>query len=322
MRMHVGTNPLISVISGVYETFGAGRYLPSDVVAAARHLARNLDIEALRPLLASTVRSTGMPQFMTQSRGLGFESMTSGLERLRDTPTDTMVRQIEIYRTHTRGKDGFGGWSKRPRHHLNAFVAALSEFERNVFRVLVPHFEARLRTQVENLAVAFGTGQGPVLLPALHPSLSKLDDTVRWPSELSTGPPSVRSMVIYPMAASTRCVLSSIDNDGVELRELDLGLTVPALAVRGLPQARGLHPRDTPLTALLGPARASVLAAVSRTEGCAATTLGAQLRRPPSTVSHDLSVLRGAGLVQTARVGPNVVYRTTIAGRRILTAWD
>ncbi|MGL5825675.1 MAG: ArsR/SmtB family transcription factor [Nocardioides sp.] len=323
MRMHVGASPLLSVLTGVYEMLGAGTYrMPHDVVAAADRLARSLDLEALRPMLAPTVRSVGIPQFVTQAVGPGVEPLSSALDRLRDTPTEAMVQQIEIYRTYARGQDGFDGWSKRPRHHLTNFVAALSEFERVVFRILVPHFEARLRTQVENLAIAVGTRQGPALLSAVHPSLTRLGDTVRWPVEVRTGPPPVRSMVIYPMAASTRCVLANTDNDGVELPELDLGLTVPALAVRGLPQNGSRHPRDAPLTALLGPARAAVLTAVSRSEGHSATTLSAQLRRPPSTVSHDLGALRGAGLVQTARVGPHTVYRTTIAGRRILTAWD
>ncbi|MGL4178570.1 MAG: ArsR/SmtB family transcription factor [Dermatophilaceae bacterium] len=325
MRMRVGASPLLSVATGVYEMLGPGSYrVPSDIVATARRLAQSLNLEALRPLAVPAARSVGVPEFITPFSGPGFGPLASALDRLRDTPTDMMLQQIETYRTHTGRRDGFGGWSKRPRHHLTAFVAALSEFERAVFRPLVPHFDARLRTQVENLAVAVGTGQGAAVLSAVHPSLTRQDDTLRWPIEIRTGPPPVRSMVIYPMAASTRCILASDDgeSDGVELHEVSFGLTVPALAVRSLPQAGGLHPRDTPLTALLGPARASALTAVSRTEGCAVATLSAQLRRPPSTVSHDLGVLRGAGLVQTARVGPNVVYRTTIAGRRILTAWE
>ncbi|MGL5931260.1 MAG: ArsR/SmtB family transcription factor [Dermatophilaceae bacterium] len=322
MRIHVGASPLMSVTTCVYQTLGAGRLMPRRVVAAAHRLARNLDLEPLRPLLAPTARSFGTPQFLVQSNGPGFETMTSALDRLRDTPTDTMLQQIETYRTHTGRRDGFDGWSKHPRHHLTAFVAALSEFERTVFRPLVPHFEARLRTQVENLAIATGTGQGPGLLSAVHPSLTRSGDVLRWTLDVRTGPPSVRSMVIYPLAASAACVVSSTDNDGVELRDLEVGLTVPALAIRDLPTVEDRHPRDTPLAAVLGPARADVLTAVSRSEGHSATTLSAQLRRPPSTVSHDLGVLRSAGLVQTARVGPNVLYRTTIAGRRILTAWD
>ncbi|MGL5853086.1 MAG: ArsR/SmtB family transcription factor [Phycicoccus sp.] len=322
MRMHVGASPLLSVLTGVYEMLGPGRYrLPHEVIAAADRLARRLDIGALRPILAPVVRSAGLPQFITQSAGPGFEPMTSALDRLRDSPSDAITHQIEIYRSHTGGQDGFQEWSTRPVRHLATFVAALSEFERAVFRVLVPHFEARLRTQVENLAVAVGTGQGPALLSAIHPSLTRLGDTVQWPSEVHRSPPPVRSMVLYPMAANVRCVLASTDNDGVELRELDFGLTVPALAVRGIPREERTR-RDAPLAALLGPGRAAVLTAVSRSEGHTARTLSIQLQRPPSTVSHDLGVLRGAGLVQSARVGPHAVYRTTVAGRRILTAWD
>ncbi|MGL5829198.1 MAG: hypothetical protein ACRC0L_06475, partial [Angustibacter sp.] len=215
MRMHVGASPLLSVIVGVYEMLGAGRHrVRDDVVATAWRLAHGLNLEALRPLLAPAARSMGHPQFITQSVGPGFDPLATALERLSDTPTDTVVQQLEIFRAHTGGQDGFDGWFTRPRHHLTAFVAALSEFERSVFRTLVPHFELRLRTQAENLAIAVGTGQGPAVLSAVHPSLTRLGDTVRWPVETGLNPTPVRSMVIYPMAANPRCVFASTDNDG------------------------------------------------------------------------------------------------------------
>ncbi|MGL5864883.1 MAG: winged helix-turn-helix domain-containing protein [Dermatophilaceae bacterium] len=322
MRMHVGASPLLNLTTSVFQLLGAGQLMPRHVVAEAHRLARSIDLRPLRPMMTSAVRTVGSPQFVGGSLGPGFETMTSALDRLRDTPTDTIRHQLDVFRNQTGGKDGFDGWSKRPRHHLTAFVAALSEFEQAVFRVLVPHFEARLRTQVENLAVAVGTGQGPAVLSAVHPSLTRLGDTLRWSTETHTGPPSIRSMVIYPLAASPGCLASTIDIDSAEIRDLDLALTVPALAVRDLPTVGERPPRDTPLAALLGPGRTAILTAVSRTEGLSARTLSTQLRRPPTTITRDLAALHRAGLIQTRRAGPHTLYSTTIAGRRILTAWD
>ncbi|MGL4177354.1 MAG: ArsR/SmtB family transcription factor [Dermatophilaceae bacterium] len=65
-----------------------------------------------------------------------------------------------------------------------------------------------------------------------------------------------------------------------------------------------------------------MLTVIATGNGHATKSLSTKLRMPPSTVSQHLAALKNAGLVQTARVGPTVVYRTTIAGRRILTAWD
>ncbi|MGL5866909.1 MAG: hypothetical protein ACRCYX_13760, partial [Dermatophilaceae bacterium] len=318
MRMYVGASPLLNLTTGVYEMLGAGQFMPGHVVAAAHRLARSIDLRPLRPMMAPAVRSIGSPQFLVENLGPGFETMTSALDRLRDTPTDAMLEQIAVYRNHAFGEDGFDGWSRRPRHHLTAFVAALSEFDRAVFRVLVPHVEPRLRTQVENLAVAVGTGQGPAVLSAVHPLLTRQGDTLRFPKVPQTGLPSIRSMVIYPLAASPRCILGSDDGDidGTKPQELDLGITLPALAVRGVPTVGERQVRDTPLAALLGPARTAVLTAVSRTEDCTTAALGAQLRRPPTTITRDLAALHRAGLIQTRRAGPHALHRTTIAGRR------
>ncbi|MGL5853085.1 MAG: ArsR/SmtB family transcription factor [Phycicoccus sp.] len=322
MRILVGADPMLSVVTAAYEMLGPGRYmLPPRVVAAADRLARNADLRPLRPLLAPSAQSAGLPHFVFQFNGAGSRPLSTNLEQLNDTSRDAVVEQVAM----NAGRDnGFAGWETHPRRRLSDFVAALRRFEHSVFRPLVPNFEARLRLQVENVAIAVGTGQGPALLSAIHPHLSRMDDTLRWPSSASAPAtlPPMRSMVVYPMLASTHGVLTANEWDGVKLRELGLGLTVPALALRALPRGGSAARRDLPLTALLGPARSAVLTAIAVSDGHATKSLSIRLRMPPSTVSNHVTSLRNAGLIHNVRVGPQVVYRTTIAGRRILTAWD
>ncbi|MGL5823625.1 MAG: ArsR/SmtB family transcription factor [Nocardioides sp.] len=322
MRILVGADPYLSVLTGVYEMLGPGRYmLPRQVVAAADRLARTMDLRPLKPILAPSAQSAGLPHFLLELSGAGYRPLSSALEQLRDTSPDTVAEQVAV----NGGRDeGLVGWTTHPRRKLTDFVAALCRFEHAVFRPLVPDFEARLRAQVENMAIAVGTGQGPALLSAIHPHLSRTEDTLRWPSAATAPPilPPVRSMVIYPMLASTQGVLTANESDGVKLRELGLGVTVPALAVRALPDPGSRPPRSSPLTALLGPGRSTVLVTIASGNGHATRSLSTKLRMPPSTVSDHVTALRNAGLIQNVRVGPHVVHRTTIAGRRILTAWD
>ncbi|MGL5930045.1 MAG: helix-turn-helix domain-containing protein, partial [Dermatophilaceae bacterium] len=291
-------------------------------VSAADRLARTTDLRPLKPMVAPSAQSSGLPHFFLEFNGAGYRPLSSALEQLRDTSPDTVAEQVAV----NGGRDcGLAGWETHPRRKLTEFAAALGRFEHTVFRPLVPDFEARLRAQVENIAIAVGTGQGPALLSATHPHLARVDDTLRWPSVASALPilPPVRSMVIYPMLASTQCVLTAHElEDGVTLRDLHLGLTVPSLAVRSLPQRGSPPPRDAPITAMLGSGRSTVLTTIASSGPHHPRSLSRQLRMPPSTVSSHLAALKNAGLVQTARVGPTVVYRTTIAGRRILTAWD
>ncbi|MGL5825916.1 MAG: helix-turn-helix domain-containing protein [Nocardioides sp.] len=325
MRMSVGASPLISVLMALYEMLGPGRYmLPREILSAVDRLAGSLDLRALRPMLVPSARSAGWPHFLLEPAGPGFEPMSTALERLCATPTDVIVEQITQYEAYAGPHHGFSGWATRPRHELTTFVAALSEFERAVFRPLVPHFEARLRIQVENVAIAVGTGQGPAVVSAIHPLVTRLDDRLRWPSvpPPPTGAPATRSLVIYPMAASATSVLSSNDVDGVPLQTMDLAFTLPALAIRALPRTGSPPPHEAPLTSLLGSGRSTVLTMIATGGGRTTKSLSTQLRLPPSTVSRHLETLKDAGLIRTGRVGPNVVYRTTIAGRRILTAWD
>ncbi|MGL4177353.1 MAG: ArsR/SmtB family transcription factor [Dermatophilaceae bacterium] len=325
MRIFVGGSPLFSVLVAVFEMLGPQRHLlPREVVSAADQLARNLDLRALQPMLAPSALSAGLPHFLLEPAGPGFEPMPVALDRLRDTPADVIVEQVTRHETYAGPHHGLSGWAARPRHKLNTFISALSEFERSVFRPLVPDFEARLRTQVENLAIAIGTGQGPAVVSAIHPRLTRLDDRLRWATvpPPPTKQPTRRNLVIYPMAGSTRSLMSNNDADGVPLRTVDLAITVPSLALRSLPQRDSSPRRDSSLTSLLGPGRSAVLTTIATSGPHHPRSLSRHLRMPPSTVSSHLAALKNAGLIKTARVGPTVVYRTTIAGRRILTAWD
>ncbi|MGL4743553.1 MAG: hypothetical protein ACRCXL_04085, partial [Dermatophilaceae bacterium] len=273
------------------------------------------------PLYTPSAKSAMGPHFLHQGNGPGSRSLASNLEHFRDTPRDLIVEQVAI----SAGRiDGFAGWETNPRRKLTEFAAALERFEHEVFRPLVPNLEPRLRAQAENLAIAIGAGQGPAVLSAASPRLERTGDTLHWTVN-APGPlplPQVRSMVIYPMLASATSLLAANEGDVVGLPYIEVGITTPALAVRGLPRGRTPPPREAPLTALLGPAKSALLTAIATSDGYTARTLSTDLRMPPTTVMNHLTALRKAELIHANRVGAHLTYRTTIAGRRILTAWN
>ena len=73
---------------------------------------------------------------------------------------------------------------------------------------------------------------------------------------------------------------------------------------------------EHPAAALLGRTRAAALAAT--TGGCTTSDLARRCGIAISTASHQATVLRESGLVQTRRVGGSVVHEITDLGRRLL----
>jgi DNA-binding transcriptional ArsR family regulator len=250
--------------------------------------------------------------------------MPRALERLADTPTDTVRDQVDHHHARTGCHDSFAGWVAQPRKELTAFVSALAAFEHQVFRPLVPDLDGRLRVQAEHLAVAVSTDRDMRALSSIHPFITRRNDELQWPTMRRVNNSGIRSMVLFPMVASSRAILTSDhseDNDRPNGQDVELAFAVPALALRDVPRGAPLD-HDAPLKALLGPVRSAVLSAIATSAGHTTTTLSGQLQLSPSNVSYHLTALRKADLVDTERTGPNVVYRATAAGHRILTAWD
>ena len=82
-----------------------------------------------------------------------------------------------------------------------------------------------------------------------------------------------------------------------------------ALPVAG--DARG------PLSALVGPTRSRVLAAI-RESPCSTKDLATRIGATPPTASRQVSVLRSAGLVSSRRAGQSVLHSLTPQGRALL----
>lgn len=72
-----------------------------------------------------------------------------------------------------------------------------------------------------------------------------------------------------------------------------------------------------PLSALVGPTRSRVLAAIGESP-CNTKDLAARIGTTPPTASRQVSVLRSAGLVSSRRAGQSVLHSLTPRGRALL----
>jgi DNA-binding transcriptional ArsR family regulator len=92
-------------------------------------------------------------------------------------------------------------------------------------------------------------------------------------------------------------------------------LVYPIIRPAGGPSIDGAD-ADQPAAALLGRTRAAALAATAL--GCTTSELARRCEISVSTASHQATVLRDSGLIQTRRDGGSVVHEITDLGRRLL----
>ncbi|MET8728648.1 winged helix-turn-helix domain-containing protein [Streptomyces parvus] len=94
-------------------------------------------------------------------------------------------------------------------------------------------------------------------------------------------------------------------------RLASLALLTPAQSPGGL---------SSPVAALLGRTRTAVLETVTTHSGSTTTEIARLLRISPASASEHATVLREAGLIQTARHGNRVLHTSTELGRNLLNS--
>ncbi|MEU7327357.1 winged helix-turn-helix domain-containing protein [Streptomyces parvus] len=128
-------------------------------------------------------------------------------------------------------------------------------------------------------------GRGLLLVPSLFQTTSAavFDDG------------SAQPIVTYPSGGHDRLA--------------SLALLTPAPSPGGL---------SSPVAALLGRTRTAVLETVTTHSGSTTTEIARLLRISPASASEHATVLREAGLIQTARHGNRVLHTSTELGRNLL----
>jgi DNA-binding transcriptional ArsR family regulator len=151
------------------------------------------------------------------------------------------------------------------------------------------------------------------------------------PSAVGRPPTMPDGMLRYPSSHSARldlagrplalvpvvCSPNGILTNEAHPEAVRLGYTAP-----GFGELWGAEPADPhrQLASLLGASRAQLLSGL-RTPA-STTDLAQRFRFAPSTVSHHLSGLADAGLVEASRVGHFVLYRASWRGGRLLELFD
>jgi DNA-binding transcriptional ArsR family regulator len=300
----IGASPL-------WETIGALLLLRFDEVpwpyrgwaASARPALAELDAAALAPLLGPqpTVPDAFLPQPDQRTTAIEDE-----LERLRSAQASTVQAELR-YELGAAAAGRLPLFFERPTYALDRFADALLGFWT---MAIAPHWPAMLalieRDALRRARQVARSGAEAVF-DDVHPRIRwrrpVLEIEKRW--EIAAEGDG-RGVVFVPLVFSRAAMLFSIGSGGP-------AVSYPVRGTSTLWQAPGAP--DDRLDLLLGAGRAAVLREL--VQPSTTSDLAARLRLAPSSVSHHLSVLRRAEVVDRQRVDRHVVYQLNAAGRAL-----
>ncbi|MDW8804142.1 transcriptional regulator [Streptomyces scabiei] len=263
---------------------------------------------ALRTLRTFIPATGYIPDFLTPPVTGGH--LDAALESVRATPRDRLVAELGLLAA-TRP---LPGWVRGPHERHTSTLLLTADALRDSFRVLLEPYWRQVRSAVgDDVAfrarAALGGGTG-ALLAGLHPF-------ARW------NPPYLD--VDYPVERELR-----LEGRGLTLVPSYFCWRRPtALADPGLdpvlvyPVAK--QPLDRALTGekglerLLGRTRSAVLVEVAGHRTRTTTEVAEALRLAPASASHQIGVLRGAGLIVSRRAGKRVEHSATQLAHELLS---
>jgi DNA-binding transcriptional ArsR family regulator len=255
------------------------------------------------------------PDFLTPPGG--DQSLEEELDLALSTPRPEVSTQIRYLAAPGRFRTGL-----RPTRWLRAVergeaetMAALAEGVRTYHRAGLAPFWSSIQAAVTADRTAradqYAVGGLDQLLSTLHPR-------VRW------RPPVLEVLDLYATDLH-------LDGRGLLLQPSYFCTDTPTKLRDAGDQPVLIYPvtrpptglaiedpsAEHPAAALLGRTRAAALAAT--TGGCTTSDLARRCGIAISTASHQATVLREGGLVQTRRVGGSVIHEITDLGRRLLS---
>ncbi|MDX3520549.1 helix-turn-helix domain-containing protein [Streptomyces scabiei] len=272
-------------------------------------LTRDSRADTALRTLRTFIPATGyIPDFLTPPVTGGY--LDAALERVRATPRDRLVAELG----RLAATRPLPGWVRGPHERHTPTLLLTADALRESFRVLLEPYWRQVRSAVgDDVAfrtrAALGGGTG-ALLAGLHPY-------ARW------NPPYLD--VDYPVERELR-----LEGRGLTLVPSYFCWRRPtALADPGLdpvlvyPVAK--QPLDRALTGeeglerLLGRTRSAVLVEVAGHRTRTTTEVAEALRLAPASASHQIGVLRGAGLIVSRRAGKRVEHSATQLAHELLS---
>jgi DNA-binding transcriptional ArsR family regulator len=274
----------------------------------ARLRERQLDRTVREVLLPLFPRARYFPDFLTPGQpGCGGEGLDAGLDAIVSTPARRVGHELALLDRRV----GAPAWVRRltSTQERRDLVATIRSYHDVAVRPFADQIHARLEAKRSSSCrdlLAGGVqgmlaGLGPTMRwqpPVLHVRYTEDRDLhlggrgIRlvpsyfcWDNPVSLADPRLPPVLLYPL------------------------LHEPAAATL-----------TTPLTALLGRTRATVLRVAASGAGATTGEIARAAGISPSSVSKHAGVLRGAGLLISSRHGGNVLHTLTPAGMSMLRA--
>jgi hypothetical protein len=273
-------------------------------VAATRERVRDLDMALLHALHP---RGSYTPDFIDPPPRSPLGELEDELEEMLATPPERV--RFELRRAYE-------GRSLPPvleglEHELPALADLFRAYWERALAPVWPRVRALLEGDVLYRARQLADGGAKRLFADIHPEVSFAEDTLRidMPYEV-TADLGGRGLLFVPSAFTWPRPAAAVEPPWQPF------LVYPARGVGGLWEPGRSAPPEA-LAALLGPRRASVLAALGAPRST--TELARALELSPGSVSQHLSVLRDAGLVHGHRVGRSVLYVRSEKGEALVS---
>jgi hypothetical protein len=276
-------------------------------VAATRERVRDLDmalLQALHPRKAYT------PDFVDPPPSSPLGELEDELGQMLATPPERV--RFELRRAY-EGRalpPVLEPLERDPARELPALADLVRAYWERALAPAWPRIRTLLEGDVLYRARQLADGGAIRLFADIHPEVSFAEDTLRidMPYDV-TADLGGRGLLFVPSAFTWPRPAASVEPPWQPF------LVYPARGVGGLWEP-GLSAPPEALAALLGPRRASVLAAVGAPRST--TELARALELSPGSVSQHLSVLRDAGLVHGHRVGRSVLYVRSEKGEALV----
>lgn len=285
-------------------------------IARARRVLRRARLPLLSEL---ALDGEGyVPDFLSPHPADPSATVEEELERVRATPPDRVLDELEALRTG-RPASGLAG-ARLPPQVRRAMARGGAHVARQIAEELrcywdlafAPYWEtarAALEAEVDRCAGVLARQGAAGLFNSLHPGIVWSGGTLRVDSRFTVRQP-VPLVIVVPSLVAAR--------PAVAVDPVCGGRRPPMMVYPVRDRATAEVPPSAELARLLGPTRAGLLTALVRP--ASTTQLAERHFLSPATVSYHLGVLHRAGLVTRARSGRAVLYRRTPAGSRLATA--
>jgi DNA-binding transcriptional ArsR family regulator len=307
VRLHI--SPLTSVLACLFEVIGGRRRGSPE--AWSRYVLGALagvDLDPVAPFLERNTADFLIPMPVT-----GVATIAQELDRLRATPVPVIRAGLEGFEAEfgTGAMAPYAPWHADPAGQIARFCDALHEIWNRVFDPLWPRAEALIRREVLVLGAELALNGVEALESRLAPQIAVKGGMLRILAPVErTQEIGDRTLRLVPMICGPDGILSSTNRPGD-----DVLLCYATPGVETL-WDEAVQVRPAGLAELIGATRATIM----QRAGSRATTteLADELAMSDSTVSHHLTALADAALLDRVRVGRRVYYGLTPRGRALL----